>query len=388
MLQLGRQGQLYGIEEVTYGTTPALAASNALRHQEFILDFDNKNRRTILEKKQTPFTNVDARTDGRKSGTWKYKGVIRPSGTINTIPEIDFILKAGLGSKTSVALSTTVSAGTGAVGGATLASVVGLAVKDFLLITCPDGKKRLRQILTLPGAGVVTWAPNLPAGQQPADGAAVKGVITYKLTSGLALALSFAHYLKKTDGSAGLKRAADGAGVNDISFAFNANDDAILEAGGECKEVVDAPAQPGGFTMVGGQPPSGITGEALIGNNAVKPLEFKYSVKNGLFLRNDEYGTSAASEVLRKDRAEFSIGLKTRAEDETLLYDLTEAGTNVGMFNQQGFTEGNCMAARAPQVEFKVPKTDDPDDLVNWDFVGMPLETADSASDVFYFAIG
>lgn len=386
-LQLGRQGQLYGIEEVTYGTTPAIAATNAVRHQDFVLDFDNKNRRTILEKKQSPFTITAARTDGRKSGSWKYKGVLRPSGTINTIPEIDFIIKAGLGTKTNVTLATTVNVGTGTVGGATLASAGTLAVGDFVLITCPDGKKRLRQLLTVAGA-VVTWAPNLPAGQQPADGASVKGCLTYKLTSGLSLSLSFCHYLKKTDGSAGLKRAANGAGVEDLAFVFNANDDAILEAGGPCKEVIDPPAQPGAFTTVGGQPPSGITGELLIGNNAVKVLDFKYSWKNALFLRNDEYGTSAASELFRKDRPDFSIGLKTRAEDETLLYDLTEAGTNAAMFNQQGFTEGMCMAARAPAVEFKVPKTDDPDDVVNWDFVGMPLESADNQNDVFYFALG
>src|SRR6185369_4743390 len=99
-LELGRQGQHYVIKESTQGTVPALAASNACRHRSIIFNFDNKNRRTITEKKQTPWVNVAARTDGRKSGDWKYEGVIRPSGTINTLPEIDPYLEAAFGSKT------------------------------------------------------------------------------------------------------------------------------------------------------------------------------------------------------------------------------------------------------------------------------------------------
>lgn len=387
MLQLGRQGQVYGIEEVTFGTTPAIAATNAVRHRNMVMNFDNKNRRSTNEKRQSPFISVAMRSDSRKTADFSFGGIIRPSGVLNTLPECDFVLKASFGARTNVTLATTVSAGTGAVGGATLASAAGLVVKDFLLITCPDGKKRLRQIQTLPGGGVVTWAPNLPAGQQPADGAAVKGVITYKTISTTNPSLSFCHYLKKTDGSAGLKRAAKGCAPHLLNLTFDANDDPSFVLSGPCKEVVDPPAQPGGFTMVGGQPPNPTIGELLVGNTAQKFLKMGVQMSNGLWLRNDEYGENAASEMVRRDEPAIQVGFNCRTEDEPTLYDLTEAGTNVGIFSQTEFTEGKAIAIYMPTVEFKPPATDDPQEEVKWDFNGLGLETADSALDAIYFAI-
>jgi hypothetical protein len=388
MLQLGRQGQLYGIEEVTYGTIPAIAASNAVRHRNFTLTFDNKNKRSTNEKRQSPFENVSMRSDTRKTGEYSYEGLLRPSGTLNTLPEVDFMLKAGFGARTNVTLSTTVSVGTGAVSGATLASTTGLAVKDFVLITCPDGKKRLRQILTLPGGGVVTWAPNLPSGQQPADGAAVKGCVTYKTISAGLPSLSFAHYLKKTDGSAGLMRAAKGCAPNVLALLLDANDDVRIQLSGPCKEVVDPPSQPGGFTMVGSTPASIQTGETFIGNTAIKFLTMQFTLNNGLWLRMDEYGETAATEMIRREPPTLTVQLNTRAEDEATLYDLTEAGTNAAVFQQTDFTEGRCIAVRAPQVEFKPPSTDDPMQEVKWDYSGMGLESADGALDAIYVALG
>lgn len=383
-LQIGRQGQLYPIKEVTQGTTPAIAAGNACRHKSIIFNFDNKNRRTIVEKKQSPWTVAANRTDGRKSGDWKYEGLLRPSGTLNTLPEVDPFLEAALGSKTNVVLNTTVTGGTTT--GGTLASAAGLVKWDGVLITCPDGKKRLR-FLTTAAVGAI-WAPALPAGQAPSNGAAVKGVPTYKLTAGNIITLSLCHYLKKIDATSGLKRAANLAAADDLTLSFDANDDPMLSVGGPCKEVVDPPAQPGGFTMIGSQPPSGITGDLQIGAVALPFLKLSFTLKNGLWLRNDEYGVSAASEAFRKDRAELSVGISCRAEDEPTLYDLTEAGTNVTMFSQTGYVEGNAIAAYCPTVEFKVPGTDDPDDLVIWDFKGMALESADNQNDVFILAIG
>jgi hypothetical protein len=388
MLQIGRQGQLYAIAEVTYGVTPSLAASNALRHKQITMTFDNKNRRTIMEKKQSPGTIIAARTNQRKSAAFSLQAILRPSGTLNTLPECDPVLAAAFGLKTNVTLATTVNAGTGAVGGATLASATGLVVGDFVLITCPDTKRRLRQILTLPGGGVVTWAPNLPTGQQPADAAAVKGVITYKLTTALVASLSLAHYLKFTDGTAGRKRVISGAGVDKLALAFDANDDPMFTASGNGKSVDDAPAQPGGFTMVGGQPPSGVTGDCAIGNTALKFLKLSIELTNALWWRDDEYGNDSATELFRRGRSAINVALETYGETDATLYDLTEAGTNTAVFKQTGYTEGNCLAVRMPQVEFPVPDQDDPDETVKDSYKGMALESADAANDMLYLAIG
>lgn len=391
MLQIGRQGQLYVVTESTYGTTPSVAATDAVRHIAFQANFDNANRRSIMEKKVSPGMNTAARTPGRKKADWSLEAILRPSGTIQTVPECDEILAAGFGAKTTVALTTTVSSG-GVVGGATLASATGLVVGDFVSITCPDGKKRLRRVATLPGGGAVTWAPNLPAGQAPTNGAAVKGVITYKLTTALAISLSLAHYLKFTDGTAGRSRAVKGAGVEKLALKFNANDDPKFTASGPAQLVADPPAQPGSFTTVGGQPPSGLTGDMLIGNTALKFMELAIEITNGLKLRaadgNEEYGYDSATEVYRAGRREIGLTLTSRAETDSILYDLTEAGSFPGLFLQCGYTEGNCLAVYAPQAEFPPPDQDDPDDEVTDSYKGWARESADGQNDELSLAIG
>lgn len=387
MLQIGRQGQLYVAAESTYNTSPTLLATHALRHKDVKIDYDNFNRRTILEKKQSPGINTAARTAQRKTAAYTLQAILRPSGTLNTLPECSPVLEAAFGSKTNVTLSTTVSSG-GAVGGATLASTTGIVVGDFLLITCPDGNRRLRQILTLPGGNAVTWGPNLPSGQQPATSAAVKACTTYKLTSGLALSLTLAHYLKFTDGTAGRQRLLTGAVVDKLALDFDANEDPMFTASGPGAQVVDAGSQPGGFTMVGGQPPSGLTGDLLIGNTALKFLKLGIEISNGMWLRNDEYGVATATEAFRRGRQSVTLSLDTRAETDATLYDLAQAGTNGGLFMQTGYTEGNCLAIRCPQVEFPVPDQTDPDEVVPDSYKAMALESADAALDMIYLALG
>lgn len=392
MLQIGRQGQLYIARETTYGTTPSLDAAHAVRHIAFQANYDNFSRRTIMEKKQSPGTITAARTAQRKRADYSVEAILRPSGTINTLPEAKQILLAAFGSVANVALSTTVETGTGLVGGATLAAVTGAVVGDFLLITCPDGKKRARQIATLPGADAVTWAPELPSGQAPADGAAVKLMTTYKLTTALVESISLCHYLKFTDGTAGRTRGVTGGVVDKLSVMFDANDDPKLTAAGPAKLVAAAPSQPGGFTMVGGQPPSGLTGEVLIGNVAFPFMKLGIEITNAMALRNgegkEEYGSDSATEAYRVGRREVSLSLDARAETDATLYDLAEAGSFPALFHQTGWTEGGIIAVRCPQCEWPVPSTDDPDEEVSDSYKGLALESADGANNEIYLALG
>lgn len=388
-VQIGRIGQAYAKKEAVFGTVPALSAAEAFRHRSLTFPgSDVKNKRTIVEKKQSPFTMTQQRTVGRTTAGFNLNAILRPSGVINTVPEVDAFLECAFGSKVNTVLATTVTGG-GVVGGATLASTAGLAVGGPLLITCPDGKKRVRFILTLPGANAVTWAPDLPAGQAPANGAAVKSGLLYKLTSGLLLSMSIAHYLKNTDGSAGLSRVLSGAAVDKLTINFDANDDPMITVTGPGKllDTAGAPAQPGGFTMVGTQPPSGIVGEFLLGNTAAKFLKLGIDLSTGVKLRNESYGYSSAEEVYRAGRSEIGVTLDMRAESEAALYDLAEAGTNVGAFLQTGFTEGGIIAVRMPACEFTVPDTDDPDEEVNFPYKGIAMESSDAALDALQLAI-
>lgn len=387
-IQIGRIGQAYAKKESAYGTVPTLTAAEAFRHKSLTFPgSDVKNKRAIVEKQSSPFMKTANRTDGRTTAGFNLNALLRPSGTINTVPEVDAFLECAFGSKVNTALSTTV-ASAGVVGGATLTSGTGATVGASILITCPDGKKRARFLTGVSGADV-TWAPNLPAGQNPANGAAVKLGLTYKLTTGLLLSLSIAHYLKNTDASAGFSRVLSGAMVDTLSLNFDANDDPMITVTGPGKllDTAGAPAQAGGFTLVGSQPPSGIAGEFLIGNTAAKILKLGFDLTNAIKLRNESYGYSSAEEGYRVGRADIAVGLDMRAESESLLYDLAEAGTNAGVFLQTGFTEGNIIAVRAPNVEFTVPDTDDPDEEVNFPFKGLAMETSDSALDALQFGL-
>jgi hypothetical protein len=300
---------------------------------------------------------------------------------------LDPYFECAFGSKINTVLSTTVASG-GTVSGATLTSGAGLAVGGVLLITCPDGKKRARFLASVAGA-VVTWAPELPSGQAPATSAPVKSGLVYKVTSSLILNLTIGHYLKNLDATAGFKRVADSCMVDKLSIDFDANDDPKITASGPARilDTATAQAQPGGFTLVGTQPPSGILGELMLGNTGAKFLKLGVNLSNSLKIRNESYGYSSGEEGYRIGRAEIGVDLDMRAESETVLYDLTETGTNVPVFLQGGFTEGNIIAVRLPNVEFKVPDTDDPDEEVNFNFKGMGLDTTDGSLDGLQFAL-
>lgn len=383
MLTLGRQGQLYVIEESTYGTTPALSATNACRHVNFGITYDPFGREPILEKTQGAGHSTTSRRDTRAKAGWNYEGIFRPSGVLNTLPEQAPMLLAAFGQAANITLSTTFS-GTPTVSGGTVASATGLAIGQFVLITCPDGKKRLRRLVSGTSGTTLVWAPNLPAGQAPASGAACKGCLTYSLTGALVKSLSFAHYLKLTDGTAGLIRSVRGGPVDMLSIELDANGNPMLKASGPAKDqVTGTPSQPGGFTTVGGNPPSGLSGDLLIDNTALQFLKLTVEIKNAMFVRNEEYGVTGATEAFRAGRREIGLTLDTYHETQAALYDKAIAGTYVSTFMQGGYTEGNCFALHAPNCEYKVADLDDPDSPIKAPYKGVALEIFGQNDELF-----
>lgn len=375
-LAIGRKGKLYVAKHTAYGDTPALAAANAVRHVNVGFSYDPYARVTSPEKKQSPgaVNRFDRRTSASLSAL---EVLLRPSGTLNTLPECDLFLEALFGSRSNITLSTTVTATTGTIGGATLAAVTGLAVGQGVLITV--GTKRYVRILTSLAGNVVTWAPNLPSA--PADGAAVKGVTTYRLSTDLAVSLLLGHYLT------GFGRNLFGVGLDQGTLAFDGTEEARLTATGPAQKQLSTGdagliAEPGGFTTVGGNPPTGMAGELRIGNNAYLHKSLEIAITNGLQTRNVEAGNDGlATEIYRAGRREVAVSLEAFVETPGTLYDLAKAGTNASVFRQNGWTEGNILAAYLPKVEFKPASTDDPDEAASWAFEGTALETADAAND-------
>jgi hypothetical protein len=378
MMQIGRQGQLYGVLEAAFNVNPGIIATDAIRHITYGADFDPNNRVMNPEKKTSPGRFYQH--DRKKTATWNYEGLLRPSGTLNTLPEIADLLEAAFGAETNVTLSTTVASG-GTTTGATLTSTTGLVVGHPISIV-QGGLIHGRFILTLPGANAVTWAPALPGA--PSNGAAVKSGILYKPTTASTASLALCHYLKKTDQTAGLKRQVTGAIVERCGIMLlDANDDPKITLGGPAAVLTSsgAPAQPGGFTEVGGNPPSGIVGAVYIGDAQMKTMRVGFEMTTGMGLRLDSAGFDVAEEAFRRGYRDITLALDARAEDQTVIFDITLAGTRQAVFCQQGFTEGNIIIARAPSVEFKPPSQDDPMEEVTWPFRGVAFEAVKDAND-------
>ena len=381
-LKLGRQGQVYLVKESAYGSEECLAAGNALRHIEIGFAVDPFNRVTSPEKKQSP--GPATRFDRKKSAELStLVALLRPSGTLNTLPEIDPVLEAGFGSLTNVTLSTTVAAAPApATTGATVVSAGELAEGDAVLIGIAGHPRTpFVRILTDVTGAALTWAPALPAA--PSEGDAVKGGITYKLTTDLAVSLCIAHYVTA------FRRELLGAGVNELGMVFDGNEEPRVSASGPASEQLTGTAQdePGTFSTVGGNPPSGLIGELLIDDATYLFKSLEATISNGLLVRNQEYGVNAPSEIYRSGRREIGISMEAFAETESTLYDLAEAGTNVSLLKQTGKTEGNIIGIYAPKLDFKVPEMDDPDEETSWSFSAVALESADGQNDELTLAL-
>lgn len=493
-LVVGRKGQLYVNTESPYGTPAAWAATDALRHLNFKPTRNPFNRATSQEKKQSPGTVV--RFDRRETAGWSVETLLRPSGTLNTVPEADDILVAAFGSKTNVTLATTFAvkaptcallpaeaglvdngahsykvvfkqgayhskpsaasspittdAGHGKVTvtipigptgttarelyrtekdadpavaanyklqstvanntdvtvvdntadsglstvapttddstlltttGGFVANVGALVAGDAVLIS-RAGVKYVR-VLTSASSAQIAWTPALPTAVVGDE--AVKGCITYKLTTDLAISLGFSHYLSSDTTHSKL---VTGGVVDKFALAFAQNDEPKMTASGPAKTVTTpAGTKPSGFTTVGGNPPSGLTGGLYVGNALYKFIKLDLEIQNGLKLRDNSYGQSQAEEILPRGRRVITLGLDALVGDEAVIYDTAESGAAVSVLKQTGLTEGNIIGIYAPRVQFDVPDQDDPDEVPTWPFKGVCLESADAMNDELYLIL-
>ncbi|MCP4200648.1 MAG: hypothetical protein GY769_01780 [bacterium] len=382
-LSVGRKGQVYLKKEAAYGVEETLSVAEALRHIEIGFGFDPFNRVTSPEKKQSP--GPVNRFDRKKTAELaNLIALLRPSGVLNTLPEAAPLLEAAFGSFTNETLATTVEAAPApTTTGATVLSAGTLVIGDAVLIEVTgQNKSPFVRILTGVAGAALTWAPALPAA--PATGDDLKGGITYKLTTDLAISLTIAHYLDAK------KRELLGAGIDQCAMMFDANEEPRLTLAGPAKEQLSAAgvqSQPAGFTTVGGNPPSGIIGELYVDDTEHEFKSLEVALSNTIVVRNQEYGVNGGTEIYRQARREITLALETFADDPAILYEEAVAGNNVSILKQTGKTEGNIVAIYAPRVEWKVPEQDDPDEEVNWSYSALALETADGENDELTLAL-
>lgn len=379
-LPISTRGRLYAKTESSYGDAAVtFSATDALRHITSQFRFDPFNRVSTPEKKASAgnFARFDRRITAELS---TLEAVVRPSGTLNTLPEGDDVYKNALGAVTNVTLNTTVSSG-GTTTGATLASAGSLAVGDAVVIT-RNSVKYIRILQTVAGAAV-TWAPALPT--SVVNGEAVKGCITYKLTSDLTGTLAFFHLVDT------FKRLLIGTAADRLSLNFDANEEGRFTLSGPAQRQLTTglPSDPVTFTAVGGNAPSGLVGELVIGGTAYLDKLVRFEIDNKFKVRNEEQGNNGlATGAYRVGTREVSVAIEAFAETQATLYDLAVAGTNVSVLKQTGRTEGNICAVFCPSVEFKVPETSDGDDEATWSFQGTALESTLNAGNEITLAFG
>lgn len=370
----GRYGHLYVGAESPYGTPPTFLATHAMRHVDF--KFSRPNTRVDdPAKKASP--GLVRQLERRTMASCSVDAILQPSGTINTVGEAGPILLHGMGAVRNVTLSTTISATPAPTTTVfTLASVVGLAVGDAILIAL-GGSKYVRWITNI-ATSEVTVAPALPSA--PVGTEAVKGACSYGLASEIDDSLAFAHY-RSTDTTH--STIIKGAVAEKLAFSFEQNTEGRLSASFKAKSLTKpAPAKPAGFTMIGTQaPPSGLLGELYVANAAYRFIRFNLDLDTGVQLREDSYGYSTPEGILMTGRRSVTLKVDARLGDQAVIYDPASSGSTLAVMKQTGFTEGNIIAVYAPKVLFSVPDEDSPEDVPTWSFDGRCLESADGAND-------
>lgn len=381
--KLGREGRIYTKLEAAYGTQQTLAAADVLRTIPGVdLSFDPFMRVPSPEKQSTP-DDVNL-FDRKKSASWSLPFLLRPSGTLNTLPECTPVLESAFGSKTNVTLSTTVASGATTTG-ATVASAGALAKWDVVSIEVTATGLRYLRILTNVSGAALTWAPALPSA--PSVGDDVLGGITFKPTTGNALGLTIGHFGTNKD------RASIGSGCETLALSAPENSEVTCTASGPAKQVLTSSttpalqADPATITLVGGNPPTTNAGELRVGDTAFLIRSFEVNIANALTLRNQELGVNGATEIYRSGRRQVTFNFSAFAETPATAYVPAEAGTYVAIFALVGDTQGNRIGLYLPRVELKVPAFDDPDTETSWNFSGRALASAVGQNDSIFLAI-
>jgi hypothetical protein len=387
---IGRTGQLYNAEEASYGTAAALAATDALRHLNAKLSFNPRNLAKSPERHTHP--SQAALYTRRQTGDFDIKAMLYPSGTLNTVPEADRILKNALGGAVSnVILATTVASGAG-VSGATLTSGAGLAVGQPVQIGVLGGASPgtyVRWLVTVAGA-VVTWAPALPATCAVSD--TVKGCTGYTLGTALPKSMEFALY-PQAPSSGTPARELLGCVLNKLSLMCDSNLEPMIQVSGPAQGFSGSSpnftpqAQPGGFTTVGAESgvPSGLTGYFQLGSTLYEIEKLQLDVDNAMELNNTALGTNKANAYFRKGKRMVTFKIDAKVSDDKTLWTPSLASSSNAIMLQLGTVSTKMFALYMPlAVITDNPDTPDGDETNDWSFQGQALASA--GNDEFYFA--
>jgi hypothetical protein len=339
--------QAYVKEESGYGVLATPAGADAFRHQELALN-KKLNREPSPEKRGTPDRQQSL---PRQPDTTFDLGAAfwEPSGTLGTQSYLSPFLKNGFGVRTLPNLATTIASGA-ATTGATLTSVVGLAVGDVVVVTLNSGARReITRIKSIAGS-VVTWDQLSAIPDSP--GAVVSGV-NYSLASLIPTSLS----VFKFNTAGGFKEAVSGAIVDKMTFMFDGAKEVGIKLSGMGKDRVRTGfSQPGTFVTVGSAA-SGLVGNMYVDGAAFLVLSAEVTIENNHRLRKGEIGTGglATASISHGDFRNVRVQLSFYLEDTNLI-DKSEAVTRAALRLLVGNANGSMVGMVLPAVEFEIPE--------------------------------
>ncbi len=364
-IEVGILEQAYAKIETSYALTAGsggetLSATDGIRHLELSLTAKN-NREASPEKRGTPDTQQTLprrRTQGFNLSSIMWE----PSGSIGTPSNVAKFIQACIGAIHTISsgLVTTV-ASSPVTTGATLTSVVGLAVGDTAVVTTAAGREATR-IKTIAGSDV-TWDALSAA---PSVGGAVVAGVSFGLASTIAYTLSIYKYLN----AGNFKQAVFGAVVEQMEATFDGTKEVLLSFQGPAGRYADtntpsnapteAPPQskPASHTTVG-SPASGMIGTFYVGGNAFAVISVKVTVNNSIELRNKELGTRYATGVAgRGGNRQVKAQITCYLEDLRLFALAVASGITASSGVLRfvvGDTNGSMLACVMPNVVFEIP---------------------------------
>lgn len=375
---VARTAQMYAKDESSYGTAPTFAATDAVRHLAGSrLKFNPKNFRPSPQRNTHP--SQMALLASRQTAEWALKAQMYPSGTLNTLPELNALLKNGFGAAAqNITLATTFS-GTPTTTTGTIGSATGLVAGQMIRIDIASGANAgsyMRRVVT--ASTSLVWAPALPSA--PASGDAVKGCVTYTPATALAASMDIAHYPQAPAASTPARELL-GCVVDKLSFMFDSNLEPMVQFSGPAKAFASAAqSQPGGFTTVGAESaiPSGISGYFYYGGTLYQVEKVQIDINNNMDVQNTALGTSSASAYFRKGKRDVQVKVSAKVSDDLTMYTPSLNGSSNELFLQIGITPQQIwgMSLRGVVLTDHPEIPDGSDETQNWDFVGTALGTS------------
>jgi hypothetical protein len=285
--------------EASYGDTTATpAAGDAFLCRDRTLIFKRVLERLDRDQDADATTSVHTTQKGRESATWEVNAAITPSGVTGTptAPDMGEFFRAHFGVQDVAAGHSTCTSGsttTVVEGAAGATTALGAVAGDFIGVVTTAGVE-YRQIVSI-ATDAFTVAPALTSA--PANGSAITGTVTYRLSSAADLSMVLYSYLNGDN----FREMLPGCAVSDMEVSIDlasGTPEAMVKFSGPGARIQTFSTTIPTPTTAG-QPLVPLAVFAWFGATKQCPTSLTLTSNNGQELRNNEGCTMYPSGIKR-----------------------------------------------------------------------------------------